>query len=135
MSHDFAFWHSDEPLESDEAGKIYAALAETGVSERVCASPKIALLAREIKVRWPMPSPGDEDDWPLASPPDVFESHLIAYLVPSCLWDVWPALGQFAKEHELVIYDPQQQHVFLPPKLSRKRTKARAKKKLPPEES
>ena len=39
-------------------------------------------------------------------------------LVPSRLWHVWPALGQFAKDHELVMYDPQQQHVFLPPRLS-----------------
>jgi hypothetical protein len=132
MSRDFAFWDSDEPLESDEAGEIYTALAERGISERVRPSPKIALLAREITSRWPGPVRGREDDWPLASPPDVSDSHVIVAIVPSRLWDVWPKLGEFAKEHELVMYDPQQQHVFLPLKLSRKRTRARGKKKRPP---
>src|SRR5262245_46059882 len=122
MSRDFAFWDSDEPLEDDEAGEIYTALADNGVSQRVKPSSKIALLAREIAARWPVPGPGREDDWPLAAPPDVSDSHLIICLAPSRLWDIWPALGQFAKEHELVMYDPQQQQVFLPPRLSRKRT-------------
>lgn len=131
MSHDFAFWYCEEPLESDEAGEIYAALVEIGTSPHVRPSTKIALLAREIESRWPVPGPGREDDWPLTSPPDVFGAHLIVCLVPSRLWDVWPALGQLAKEYELVMYDPQQQHVFLPPKLSRKRTKARARKRRP----
>lgn len=45
MSHDFAFWDSDEPLENDEAAEIYSALVECGASERVTPSPKIALLA------------------------------------------------------------------------------------------
>jgi hypothetical protein len=133
MSHDFAFWDSDEPLESNEAGEIYAALAERGDSARVGPSPRIALLAREIASRWPVPGPGREDEWPLASPPDVSDSHVIVCLVPSRLWDVWPVLGQLAKEHELVMYDPQQQHVFLPPKLSRKRTRARSRKNRPPD--
>jgi hypothetical protein len=133
MSHDFAFWDSDEPLESDAAGEIYSALAASGTSERVRPSPKITLLAREIESRWPVPESGREDDWPLASPPDVSESHLIVCLSPSRLWDVWPTLGQFAREHELVMYDPQQQQVFLPPRLSQKRTRARAKMKRPPD--
>ena len=132
MSHDFAFWKSDELLESDEAGEIYAALAETGSSPRVRASPKIALLAREIESRWPAPSPGQEDGWPLASPPDVSAAHLIVCVAPSRLWDVWPVLGEFAKAHELVLYDPQQSYVFLPPRLSRERTRARAKAKQRP---
>jgi hypothetical protein len=110
---------------------IYSALAESGVSKRARPSAKIALLAREIESRWPIPSPGKQDDWPLAAPPDVSASHLIVCLVPSRLWDVWPALGQFAKVHEPVMYDPQQQQVFLPPRLSRKRTRARAKNKPP----
>ncbi len=131
MSHDFAFWDGDEPLESDEAGEIYTALCEHGTSPRIRPSPKIALLTREIETRWPVPPPGREDDWPLAAPPDVSESHLIVCLVPSRLWDVWPTLGQVAKDHELVMYDPQQQHVFLPPRLSRKRTRARAKRHRP----
>jgi hypothetical protein len=129
MSHDFAYWDSEEPLENDEAGEIYAALVETGVSEKVRPSPKIGLLARGIESRWPVPGPGREDGWPLAAPPEVSEAHLIVYLAPSRLGDVWPVLGEFAKAHELILYDPQQRHVFLPPRLSRKRTRARAKKK------
>lgn len=130
MSHDFAFWDADEPLESDEAGKVYAELADRGVSDRVIKpSPKIALLAREIEARWPVPDGGRLDEWPLASPPDVSSGHLIVCIAPSRLWDVWPALWEFAKALELVMYDPQQSHVFLPPGLSRKRTKARSKSK------
>jgi hypothetical protein len=127
MSHDFAFWDSDEPLESEAAAEIYAALIEAGISPRVRPSDKIALLARDIASRWPLPEPGLEEDWPLASPPDVSETHLIVCIASSRLWDVWPKLGEFAKAHELVMYDPQQNHVFLPPLLSRKRTRERAK--------
>ena len=59
---------------------------------------------------------------------------MIICLVPSRLWDVWPTLGRLAKEHELVMYDPQQRHVFLPSRLSRARTRVRARKKRPPAE-
>jgi hypothetical protein len=77
MSYDFAFWNSEELLESDEAGEIYSALVQNRVSERVKPSTKIALLAQEIKSRWPVPGRGQEDDWPLAAPLDVSEAHLI----------------------------------------------------------
>lgn len=129
MSYDFAFWVSDDPLESEEAGEIYLALARGEPCDRLRPSPKIALLAGEISTRWPEPAPGKEDDWPLSVSPEVSESYLIICLMYSRLWDVWPVIGHFAKEHELVMYDPQQQHVFLPPRLSRKRTRVRAKRK------
>jgi hypothetical protein len=132
MSHDFAIWESDEPLENDEAGAIYAALIENGASDRARPSAKIALLAKDISSLWPMPGAGHEDDWPLAAPPDVSEAHVVVCIVPSRLWDVWPTLGGLAKQYELVMYDPQQEHVFLPPRLSRRRTRVRAKKKRPP---
>jgi hypothetical protein len=128
MSYDFAFWYTDEPLENEEAGEIYLALAEEGGHQRVEPSPKIALLAQEIARLWP-DRPGHEDDWPLAAPPDVSESHVILCIVPSRLWDVWPVVGKFAQDHELTMYDPQQQNVFLPRRLSRKRTRVRAKRK------
>ncbi len=102
-------------------------LAESGTSDRVAPSPKIASLAQEIDRLWSAPEPGREDEWPLAAMPDVSDSYLIVCLVPSRLWDVWPVIGEYAKVHELVMYDPQQGHVFLPPRLSRKRTRARAK--------
>jgi hypothetical protein len=129
VSHDFAFWDSEEPLEDGEAGNIYSALCRNAASERVKASAKIARLAKEINSRWPTPASGDEDDWPLAAPIEVSESHLVICLVRSRVWDVWPTLGQIAQEHELVMYDPQQQCVFLPRRLSKKRTRARAKRK------
>jgi hypothetical protein len=134
MSHDFAFWDSDSPLEDEEAGSIYSAISEDGSSEKAGPSAKIAILAQEIRSLWPQPDRGREDEWPLASPLEVSESHLIICLVPSRLWDIWPTLGQLAKEHELVMYDPQQRHVFLPARLSRARTRGRAKKKRPPAE-
>ena len=133
MSHDFAFWDSAEPLENVDAGEIFTALTKIGASERVMPSPKIAILAREIEARWPMPDAGREDEWPLSAPAFVSECFVIVCLAPSRIWDVWPALGEFAKQHELVMYDPQQQHVFLPPKLSRKRTMARSRKKQSPD--
>jgi hypothetical protein len=129
MSLDFAFWHSDEPLEDDEAGRIYQSLVERGSSESMRPSAKIAALAKEIRDRWPPPASGKEDDWPLAAPPEVSDSYLIAYLVRSRSWDAWPVLGQLAEQLELVMYDPQQEHVFLPRPLSRKRTRMRARQK------
>ena len=134
MSHDFAFWESDEPLENEEAGEIFASLVQSGASERLKPSAKIALLAKDISSLWPMPLPGDsnEDDWPLAAPCEVSESHLHICIVPSRLWDVWPTVGTLAKDYELVMYDPRQEHVFLPGPLSRRRTRMRAKKKRQP---
>jgi hypothetical protein len=134
MSHDFAFWDSDEPIESDEAEAIYSDISRNGISEKAKPSAKIAILARDIQSGWPPPDRGREDEWPLAAPIEISESHLIICLVPSRLWDVWPTLGQLAKEHELVMYDPQQRHVYLPSRLSRTRTRVRAKKKRPPAE-
>jgi hypothetical protein len=133
MSHDFAFWESDEPLENDEAGEIYISLIEEGVCERAKPSAKIAQLADEIVALWPVPAHGHEDDWPLAAPVEFSDSHLVICIVPSRLWDVWPVVGKFAKELELVMYDPQQEHVFLPGRLSPKRTRLRARKKQRPE--
>jgi hypothetical protein len=135
MSHDFAFWYSDEPLENDEAGEIYASLLERDASDRAKPSDWIAQLAEQITSQWPAPGPGHEDDWPLAAPIDVSELHVVICIVPSRLWDVWPIVGEFAKQLELVMYDPQQENVFLPRRLSQKRTRLRArnKKKRPPE--
>lgn len=129
MSHDFAFWDTDAPLENEEADAIYQELCRAGTSPGTRPSEKIAFLAKEIETHWPVPDPGQEDDWPLASPPEVSDSHLIICLVPSRLWDVWSTLGDIAKAQELVMYDPQHQNVFLPTRLSRARTRLRAKRK------
>ena len=129
MSHDFAFWESPEPLENEEAAEIYASFIETGECEKVKPSVKIAPLAELISLRWPDPGPGEEDEWPLASPCELSESHLVICIVPSRLWDVWPVVSGFAKDLELVMFDPQQEHMFLPRRLSQKRTRLRAKRK------
>ncbi len=136
MSHDFVFWETDDPLEDDEAREIYISLLETGASERARPSAKIAQLAEKINAQWPDPPSGKEDEWPLAAPIEVSDCHLVICIVPSRLWDVWPIVGGFAKELELVEFDPQQNAVFLPRRLSQKRTRVRAKKKQqqkPPE--
>jgi hypothetical protein len=129
VSHDFAIWESDHPLENEEAAEIYTSLMQSGASDKVKPSAKIALLAKEIHSHWPKPRIGDEDESPWAAPLDVSKSHLAVFIVRSRVWDVWPILGQLAEQHELVLYDPQQEHVFLPRRLSRKRTRDRAKKK------
>jgi len=134
LSHDFAFWESEEPLENEEAGEIYVSLIESGASEKIKPSAKIAMMETEINSRWPAPSLGLEDEWPWASPYDASDSFLIVSLVRSCVWDVWPILGKLAEQLELVMYDPQQEHVFLPRRLSRKRTRLRAKKKRRPDQ-
>ena len=55
MSHDFAFWDSDEPIESEEAEAIYSDISRNGISEKTRPSAKIAILAREIQSGWPHP--------------------------------------------------------------------------------
>ena len=129
MSIDFAIWETEEPLEDDEASAIYDSLMETGSSERAKPSPKISQLAEEIKSRWPDPAPGREDEWPLAAPIEVSDSHIVICIVPSRRSEVGPIVANRARELELVWYDPQQQAVFLPTRLSQKRTRLRAKKK------
>src|SRR5256885_2051495 len=98
MSHDFALWDSDTPLEDGEAGLIYRSLVDTGSSDKVRPSAKIAGVVQEIQTRWPDPGPGREDDWPLAAPVDTNGSFVIVCIVPSRLWDVWPFLGELAKQ-------------------------------------
>jgi hypothetical protein len=129
MSYDFALWEIREPLEDAEAGRVYGELIETGRSDSIQASDKIGIVASELQTHWPPPPAGREDESPWSAPMDVSPSHLIVTIVPSRLWDIWPVLGQLAKEHELVMYDPQQQAVFLPPRLSKQRTRLRAKRK------
>lgn len=129
MSVDYAFWESTEPLENEEAGQIYVDLLEGRGSDRVQPSPKIALLARRIESLWPTPAPGEEDDWVFASPHDEAEKYLAVAMVPSRAWNEWWVLRDLAHEYELVMYDPQIEHVYLPRRLSQKRTRARAKKK------
>ncbi len=129
MSVDYAIWESEEPLEDDEAGAIYHSLMETGSSDRAKPSPKITQLAEEINSQWPDPGPGREDEWPFASPVEVSDSHVVICVVPSRDSDVTPIVARRARELELVWYDPQQQGVFLPRRLSQKRTRLRAKRK------
>jgi hypothetical protein len=129
VSIDFAIWNSEVPLEDEEAGIIYHSLLESGSSNAVKSSPKIAELARELGSRWPVPAQGHEDEWPFAAPCDVTDSYLVVAIVHSRLWDVWPILGKLTQEYELVMYDPQQQLAILPRRLSQKRTRERAKKK------
>lgn len=129
MSYDLCLWYTDQPLEDEEAGRIYAQLVENEQSEDAHPSDRIAPLAKELQARWPDPPPGREDDSPWSAPVDVSPSHLLVSIMPSRLWDVWPILGELARQNELVMYDPQQQCVFLPPRLSQKRTRARAKRK------
>jgi hypothetical protein len=131
VSYDFTFWESYEPLEDAEAGEIHASLMTYGVSDRARPSARIARMAAEIESHWPVPGSGREDDWPLAAPVEATESYLAIALVPSRLWDVWPTLSDLAQKYELVMYDPQQRGVFLPRRLSRKRTQLRAKRRRP----
>ena len=129
MSHDYAFWDNEETLENDVAGEIYASLVEKGASEWLQPSPKIAMMAKEIATQWPEPDPGDEDESPWSIPVEVSESHLLTCIVPSRQHEVAHILSLLARRYELIMYDPQQEYVFLPPRLSRKRTRLRAKKK------
>lgn len=129
MSHDFALWESDAPLEDAEARAIYLELVSKGSSPTVHPCSQIALVADKLRARWPENAAPDECPW--ASPLDQTDSYLLVALVPSRLWDVWPFLGELAKRHYLVMFDPQQEHVFLPEALSRKRTRKRARGKKP----
>lgn len=129
MSHDFALWESNEPLEDAEALAIYLDLMNNGCSPTVLPCAHIALVAAELRARWPDADGSNVDECPWASPIDVSDAHLAVALVPSRLWDVWPFLGDLAKRYNLVMFDPQQEHVFLPAALSRMRTRKRAREK------
>ncbi len=129
VSYDFAMWNGDEPLESEEAAVIYEELVEHGASSRVKPTPNIALLHTELKKLFPEPRRGKEDDWPLAAPPDVGAGHVIVSVSQSRLQEVWTIIGELAGKYDLTWYDPQQEHVQLPAKLSQKRTRLRAKRR------
>lgn len=63
MSHDFAFWEGDEPLENEEEGEIYLSLIETGASEKIGPSDKIEAMASELDSLWPAPAVGETVDY------------------------------------------------------------------------
>src|SRR5581483_928194 len=97
MSHDFALWASDDPLENEEAHKIYLALAESGKCDAIKPSPKIAALLQDLVAKWPELNASNVDQSPWASPFATSDSHAIVAIAPSRVWDVWPFLGDLAK--------------------------------------
>ncbi len=127
MSYEFAMWNGDEPLESEEAAKIYADLVGHGASSRVRPTSRIALLHAELTMLFPEPRHGDEDEWLLAAPPDA--GHVVVSGSQSRLQELWPVIGGLARKYDLTWYDPQQEHVQLPAELPRKRTRLRAKRR------
>ena len=133
MSFDIAIWASEDSLEDEDAEKIYQELAKTGKSGALSPSPKIAVLIEELSARWPELSSYDDasiDESPWMSNFDKSDSHLIVTFSQSRLYDVWPFLDSLAKKHELILYIPVASYgVYLPPRLSRKRTRLRAKRK------
>lgn len=130
MSVDMIFWESEEPLEDEDGDEIYARIMNSQSDDRIVASTKLAEMAREIERRWPMPANDDDaDEWPFAANVELSDCQLQVCLVPSRQFEVGSEIARLGARLELVHYDPQQEAVFLPTRLSRKRTRVRAKKK------
>jgi hypothetical protein len=127
VSYDFAVWASDLPLEDDEACAIYQRLVE-GDSSGLPRAPALETVQQALFRSWPADAK-DPDTVPWASKHASDGAYLIVTVVPSRMPEIFRAIGGLTKEHGLVLYDPQQNAVFLPRRLSRARTRLRAKRR------
>lgn len=126
MSFDLAVWHSEGPLEENEATQIYIKLCEEWPYLEG-ANPNVDAFYRELTEKWPeidtIPEEkiGDFDHCPWS----CALSHSGMAIVMSCVWpkaeEVARRVIGLAKKHRLVLYDPQTNLVVPPDSLQKKK--------------
>lgn len=124
MSFDLGIWYSQEALTPKQAGEVYVKLCE-GTVALEGQNSQIAAFYNELTEKWPeidtVPDEkiDDHDYCPWSCAIDRSGMHVLL----SCVWskaqDVAVFVEELAARHELLLYNPQQNTVKLPPSLRR----------------
>jgi hypothetical protein len=130
MSFDLGVWYSDNPLTNQEAADIYLKLCE-GQPILTGGHRAVEAFYSELTSRWqeidtvPDDRVGDFDFCPWSCALDKRDIHVVM----SCVWpkadEVAAFVSELALKHSLVLFDPQEGIVHLPPNLKPKRSKFR----------
>jgi hypothetical protein len=119
MSFDLGVWHSDKSLTRDQAGEIYLRLCEDWPYLEG-DNPSVAAFYEELIDHWPEIDTIAEDkvgDFKFC-PWSCALSHSGKAVVMSCVWSKAAEVGAYitslARKHELVLYDPQANRLYLP---------------------
>jgi hypothetical protein len=110
MSMTLVLWKAPVVVDSDEAERLLQAYYDRGDDSAFEPSPAIATVSNELLRRFP-----DAEDGPWADMPPEQTDRL---LLLSIRWGaddaVIDAIVELAREHQLVLYDPQGPDVTLP---------------------
>ena len=130
MSFDLGVWHSDGSVTDEEAGDLYTKLCEEKVV-MTGESGAVEAFYHELTSHWPeidtVPEEkiDDLDNCPWSCALDRSGMHVIM----ACVWpkanEVAAFVYQLAMKHGLVLYNPQESTVYLPPKLKPQRSRFR----------
>jgi hypothetical protein len=119
MSYDLGVWYSERQLTDQEASEIYLSLCENGPpleGERQA----VRAFYSELIAHWPeldtIPEEkiGDHEYCPWSCGLDISGMSVVM----SCVWPMAEKVAiyvsELASKHELVLYDPQGDKVYLP---------------------
>jgi hypothetical protein len=117
MSFDLGVWYSQKRIPNEEAAELYARLCD-GDTSGVVPHPAIDAFYAELTSKHPEIDTATEekidDDCPWSCKLDHSSSHVIT----SCVWPkatyVYELVRDLARNHGLVLYDPQSEEVIYP---------------------
>jgi hypothetical protein len=122
MSFDLGVWYSEKALTSKQAGEIYVKLCE-GTLQLEGERQQVAAFYDELTKKWPEIDtvPDEKIDDHDYCPWSCAIDHSGMHVITSCVWskgqDVGEFVEQLAARHGLLLYDPQEDAVKLPPGL------------------
>jgi hypothetical protein len=123
MSFDLGVWYEPQPITSDAAAVKYVAFCEgEGESEE---HPCFEAFFDELSEGFPSLDEVDEadiDDCPWAAGFERGDGHVLLTIKWSRAEDMAQAVLALAANHELVVFDPQDDEVHLPPRMRRRRS-------------
>ncbi len=119
MSFDLGIWYSERALTDKEAADTYVRLCQEWPYLQG-ENPSVAAFYDELTKRWPeidtVPDERiDDNDF---CPWSCALNHSGVAVVMACVWsmadEVSEFVGNLAKKHRLVLFDPQEDKVYLP---------------------
>ena len=115
MSMTLILWKGPQVREAEEAERLLAPYYEHGDDSGFEPSESIAACAEELRQLYPDdPASMEQDDCPWAEPGDQTDRLLLLIIRWSASDEALLEIERLAKEHDLVLYDPQGPDVHLP---------------------
>ena len=115
MSMTLILWKAPQVREADEAERLLAPYYENGDDGAFEPSESIAAAAEEIRQLYPDgPAAMADDDCPWSDRGDQTDRLLVLTIRWSASDKVLDEIQRLAREHDLVLYDPQGPDVHLP---------------------